>query len=141
MKHRLFQHWLSSTDCRTYHAKHSIALENDTHIVFKHGSHISYVNRVSGSKTCRVYHVLFEKAQIDVNNLGFRNNFTKGDGYVKIYYGRNTTKQIAKLIEEEFGLTFSADYQSPEWYEPAPPEPSELMKQMSKINSFDSVQF
>ena len=65
--HRLFEAWLSGTECkRCYNARnHKIMFENDTHIVFKHGSHQSYVNRMSDHTTCRVYYVLYDKSKID----------------------------------------------------------------------------
>lgn len=142
MKHCLFEAWLSTTDCGASYnnrLKHRIVFESDTHIVFKHGAHASYVNRMTGTKNCPVYHVLFEKATIDLRNNGFINNFHRGDGYVKMYHGRLTTKKVAELIEADFGLTFSADYQSPEWYEPAPPEVSEFTKQMMARESWGDI--
>ena len=133
MKHRLFDEWLSTTDCGNCYynrVKHRLVFENDTHIVFKHGSHSSYINRMVGSRNCEVYHVLYSK-DVDVKSL------EKGSGFIKQWYGRMTTSKLEQLLKDEFGLEFDKDYQSSEWYEPAPEPPSELTLKARALTNAD----
>jgi hypothetical protein len=113
-KHKLFEVWLSSSTCKTVHynaVKHSIVLENDDYIIFKHGSHSSYIDRMTGSKTCKAYYVMFNKNS-SLSDIKEECNF------IKKWYGRISISKLRLIIEEEFKEVFVENYISDEWYFP-----------------------
>jgi len=96
--------WLSGTTCKNVYTKRTILLENDTHILLKHGAHASYVGRVSGVVTCPAYACLYLKSIFAIDSL----SITRGQGEIKQWGGEGGRLSLKKIRRdcEAFGVIF-----------------------------------
>lgn len=92
--HPILAKWLSGTTCYCCYCARSVLFENDTHIVLKHGSHPSYVDRMAGTQTCRAYAALYRKADLSPDGADGGRTLRTGCGEIKKWEGRIAKSRI-----------------------------------------------
>lgn len=101
--------FLSGSTC-AHHTE--VLLENDEYIVLKHNSHYEYIDRMTGSKTCTSFALLYKKS--DCTDEDLRKGTNALCRWDKMIITKNKVKAYCKIV---YNIHFKYDYQSPELFE------------------------
>lgn len=104
-EHPILKRWLAGTTCFRNHVRRSVLFENQTHIVLKHNSHATYVDRMSGTRCCQAYAALYRKSDLAFDAKQSNRNLLLGYGALLHWTGRISRARI--LAEcNEMGIDF-----------------------------------
>lgn len=106
-EHPLLKRWLVGTTCYRGYVRRSVLFENQTHIVFKHNSHASYVDRMRGSCTCQAYAALYRKSDLALDSRQYNRNLFLGGGDLARWEGRISSARILADCKA-MGIVFGA---------------------------------